>query len=131
MKIFKHNLEAGKKAFKMLEETSKACVIHATGTGKSYISRYLMEKYDHLRIGYFAPSEYILNQMKEMLNESGYDMDNVQMMTYISLANSVVRDKNEMKFDFAIFDEFHRCGAAYWGKWPVRAAPAPAWSQRF
>lgn len=100
----------------MLEETSKACVIHATENGKSYISRYLMEKYNHLRIGYFAQSDYILNQMKEMLNESGYDMDNVQMMTYISLANSVVRDKNEMKFDFAIFDEFHRCVAAYWGK---------------
>lgn len=100
----------------MLEETSEACIIHATGTGKSYISRYLMEKYDYLRIGYFAPSDYILNQMKEMLEESGYDMENIQMMIYISLANNVIRDENELKFDFIIFDEFHRCGAEYWGK---------------
>ena len=116
MKIYKHNLRAAKSSLEMLREKNKACIIHSTGTGKSYIALYIMKHFNNKRIAYFAPNEYILNQSRSLFEENGIDMKYVTMMTYMSLSNQLVKYNKDLEFDLIIFDEFHRCGASYFEK---------------
>ena len=116
MKIYKHNLRAAKSSLEMLREKNKACIIHSTGTGKSYIALYIMKHFNNKRIAYLAPNEYILNQSRSLFEENGIDMKYVTMMTYMSLSNQLVKYNKDLEFDLIIFDEFHRCGASYFEK---------------
>lgn len=38
IELFEHNKTAYEAALEQMEETGKACVIHPTGTGKSFIA---------------------------------------------------------------------------------------------
>ena len=110
--LFKHNQEAYNSVTAMLEQEKMAAVIHPTGTGKSLIAFKLAEEHPSEKFLWLSPSEYIYQTQLENL---GMEFDNIQFMSYSRLMKN--EDSIEILHpDYIILDEFHRCGAAEWGK---------------
>ncbi len=116
--LFEHNLEAYESAISMLRDIGKAAVIHPTGTGKSFIGFKLCEDNPEKIICWLSPSEYIFRTQIENLKEasSGYEPENIKFFTYAKLMNLTDAELGEINPDFIILDEFHRCGAEFWGQ---------------
>ncbi len=117
IQLFQHNQTAYEAAVKMLAERKKAAVIHPTGTGKSFIGFKLCENNPDKTICWLSPSRYIYQTQIENLAETsdGYEPQNVKFYTYAKLMNVTADEISEIKPDFIILDEFHRCGAELWG----------------
>ena len=117
MNLFEHNKTAYNAAVTMLSERGKAAVIHPTGTGKSFIGFKLCEDNPDKTICWLSPSRYIYQTQLENLAETsdGYQPENVKFYTYAKLMNVSADEIAEIKPDYIILDEFHRCGAELWG----------------
>ena len=115
--LFPHNQSAYDSAVSMLAETGKAAIIHPTGTGKSFIAFKLCEDNPAKRACWLAPSEYIFKTQKENLLACGAEVpENIVFYTYAKLALLSEEELAEIRPDFIILDEFHRCGAEFWGQ---------------
>ncbi len=117
IKLFEHNQTAYVSARKMLEEKGKAAIVHSTGTGKSFIGFKLCEDNPDKVVCWLSPSEHIFKTQLENLSKAanGYIPENVCFFTYAKLMNMSEQEMNEIKPDYIILDEFHRCGAEQWG----------------
>lgn len=117
IKLYKHNATAYQNAVSMLHKKKKAAVIHPTGTGKSFIAFKLCEDNPQKNICWLSPSEYIFSTQLENLKKStgGYEPKNIGFYTYAKLMNMTEKEIAQMKPDYIILDEFHRCGAQMWG----------------
>ncbi len=125
--LFKHNKIAYKAVTDMLETTGKAAVIHPTGTGKSFIAFKLCEDHPEQKFCWLSPSEYIFRTQAEnwkqcgkesvLMEEPGWreTFPNIDFFTYAKLARMDVEALVQINPDYIILDEFHRCGAAWWG----------------
>ena len=70
--LYKHYLEAYLKLLPMLESTGKACIVHPTGTGKSFIGFKLCEYHPDKRVCWLSPSEYIFRtQIENLCDKNG------------------------------------------------------------
>ena len=116
--LFMHNQTAYEAAMAMLSKTGKAAVIHPTGTGKSFIGFKLCEEHPKASVCWLSPSEYIFKTQIENLKAvtGGYMPENIQFYTYAKLMNLTEDELSELRPDYIILDEFHRCGAEMWGK---------------
>ena len=120
IELFKHNQEAYESAVAMLDAVGKACVIHPTGTGKSFIGfRYAVD-HPETKVLWLAPSEYIFRtQMENWLHAGGEELPNITFLTYAKL--SIMSEEDLSQFNIShlpftiVLDEFHRAGAAQWG----------------
>jgi len=117
MHLFPHNQTAYKAAVAMLSTHGKAAVIHPTGTGKSFIGFKLCEDNPDKTICWLSPSRYIYQTQLENLAETsdGYQPENVKFYTYAKLMLLSDEEMAEIQPDYVILDEFHRCGAEFWG----------------
>ena len=61
----KHNEIAYKKVIAALETSDKTCVVHPTGTGKSYIIAAVAESFKMVLV--LAPNDFILEQQKKVM----------------------------------------------------------------
>ena len=115
--LYKHNAEAWMAARDMLEETGKAAVVHPTGTGKSFIGFKLCEEYPEKTVCWLSPSEYIYRTQIENLKKAsdGWEPENVRFFTYARLMNMTEEEISEIRPEYIVLDEFHRCGAEQWG----------------
>ena len=119
--LFSHNQSAYVAALAMLEKTGKAAVVHPTGTGKSFIAFKLCEDNPKKRICWLSPSEYIFKTQQENLIACGAEIpQNITFYTYAKLVLLSEEELTEIKPDYIILDEFHRCGAEIWGQGVAR-----------
>ena len=118
LQLFEHNQAAFDAALEMLGDTGKAAVVHPTGTGKSYIGFKLCEQFPDKTVCWLSPSEYIYKTQLENLKEDsgGWQPENVKFFTYAKLMLMTDSELAEIKPDYIILDEFHRCGAEMWGE---------------
>ena len=115
IQLYKHNMDAYENVIRVLDTEGKACVIHPTGTGKSYIAFKLIEDHPLQRFVWLGPSDYIYQlQVDKLRRKQGVVFNNVEFHTYAWLMKNEDAIK-EMKPDFIILDEFHRVGARQWG----------------
>ena len=116
IELFAHNQEAYESAVAMLGETGKACVIHPTGTGKSFIGFKLCEDNPEKKVLWLAPSEYIFDTQIENLKKAanGYTPENIEFCTYARLMNMTDDEISALRPGITIYDEYHRAGAACW-----------------
>ena len=113
--LFPHNQTAYNSLLAMLDETGKACVVHPTGTGKSFIAFKYCEDHPEQRILWLSPSEYIFKTQRENLVATGAEVpQNIQFCTYAKLSIMDGDEIAELRPDAIIEDEFHRCGAHMW-----------------
>lgn len=117
IKLFEHNETAYISAVRMLKETGKAAVIHPTGTGKSFIAFKLCYDNADKKICWLSPGEYIFKTQCENLAAAGSAVPrNIAFFTYAKLMLMTDAELEEIKPDYIILDEFHRCGAEMWGQ---------------
>lgn len=117
IELFEHNRMAYASAASMLAETGKAAVIHPTGTGKSFIGFKLCEDNPEKKVLWLSPSEYIFKTQQENLQATGAEVPkNISFATYKKFSLLTDEELDQLKPDFLILDEFHRCGAEVWQK---------------
>ncbi|MDE7211628.1 MAG: DEAD/DEAH box helicase family protein, partial [Lachnospiraceae bacterium] len=115
--LFEHNRKAYVAAVEMMARTGRAAVIHPTGTGKSFIALQLCADNPQSRVCLLSPSEYIFTtQMEKWVLAGGETLKNIQFITYARLMRMGEDELSKIKPDYIVLDEFHRCGAAQWGR---------------
>lgn len=120
--LFPHNQKAYEAAEYLLEKEGRAAIIHPTGTGKSMIAFQLVLNHENQRFLWFAPSEYIYQTQLENVcrqmgdwNKGQNPFSNICFYTYAKLMHNEAVIET-LQPEYIILDEFHRCGAAEWGK---------------
>ena len=118
IELFEHNRQAYDSAAAMLAAAGKACVIHPTGTGKSFIGFKLCEDNPEKTVCWLSPSDYIFRTQLENLAAAAdcWEPENITFFTYAKLMNMTDSEIADIKPDYIILDEFHRCGAQMWGE---------------
>ncbi len=125
--LYEHNRKAYEKATTLMNETGRAAVIHPTGTGKSFIAFKLAQEHPDSKILWLAPNGYIFraqaeNLRKVLKKDAGKEAEdtvreilkNITFMTYTKLM--MCGDEiSDIRPDYIVLDEFHRCGAPEWG----------------
>ena len=106
-KLLPHNQSAYQKVMKALETSDRTCVVHPTGTGKSYLIAAVSESYKKVLI--LGPNTFVLNQVHDVL---AWRKKGVDYMTYSLLS---FMDVKPAGYDLICLDEFHRAGAQTWG----------------
>jgi predicted helicase len=113
IELLSHNKRAYENSKELFNHSNKVAVVHATGTGKSYIILKFLSDFIDKQCLVLAPSKYILKQIKSKFI---WSFQNTKMMTYAKLARISEKEMEDFKFGFIVLDEFHRCGAKEWGK---------------
>lgn len=106
--LYSHNREAYEavKAY-YAKGHRKACVVHATGTGKSYIIVALAEDFE--RVLLVAPNDYVLDQVRKNAESK------IQYVTYAKLMTDAKKGIVPTgRYDLIVLDEYHRAGAEQW-----------------
>ena len=110
--LLSHNKTAYQKVMKAFETSDRTCVVHPTGTGKSYLIAAVSENYKRVLI--LGPNNFVLGQVHQVLEwrDRLKDAGTVEYMTY-SLLNFTESPRTD--YDMICLDEFHRAGAPEWG----------------
>ena len=120
LELYKHNKKAYEKVEAMFEHENRVAIVHATGTGKSFISmKWLFDNKDKKCL-FLAPTYEILDQFEEHVKSQGLslkkDFPNLQFAIYSNLMCKSDKELKKLQVDNIVLDEFHRCGAPEWGK---------------
>jgi superfamily II DNA or RNA helicase len=105
--LYPHNREAYENVIKAFETSNRTCVIHPTGTGKSYIIAAVAQHFDKILV--LGPNNFVLGQVKTVLDGVGKIID---YHTYQYLLKKTINDH----YRLIVLDEFHRLGAEKWGE---------------
>lgn len=114
--LLSHNKTAYQKVMKAFETSDRTCVVHPTGTGKSYLIAAVSESYNKVLI--LGPNVFVLDQVHNVLN---WRKEGVEYMTYILL---MMKEEMPTSYDLICLDEFHRAGAHEWGAAVLRLLDA-------
>ena len=115
IELYDHNQEAYDKTIDMLNKEKRCCIIHPTGTGKSYIAlKWLYENKDKKSL-FVTSSLSIIDNIERSIRENGMsleeDFPNLKIITYSKLMKDSYIDADNI-----VLDEFHRAGAEKWGE---------------
>lgn len=105
--LLPHNKTAYEKVTKALAVSDRTCVVHPTGTGKSYLIAAVSEDYSRVLI--LGPNTFVLDQERQVLS---WRKLGVEYMTYQTLN---LTENPHTDYDLVCLDEFHRAGAQEWG----------------
>ena len=120
LELYKHNEEAYRKIDNAYQNGENVVgIVHATGTGKSYLALNLAYHHQDKKVVYIVPSNGIIEHLENIIKESGLskekDFANVEFRTYQSLINLSLEEIENIDCDLLILDEFHHLGAPVWG----------------
>lgn len=119
IELYKHNKDAYEKIEKMFEQEDKVAIVHATGTGKSFISLKWLYENRNKRCLFLAPTYEIIDQLEQHIKSQGLsvsDFPNLKCAIYPNFSRLSTDEINNLHFDNIVLDEFHRCGAQEWGR---------------
>lgn len=105
--LLPHNETAYKKVMRAFETADRTCVVHPTGTGKSYLIAAVSESFKRVLI--LGPNTFVLDQVHSVLK---WRKRGVEYMTYQTLN---LTENPHTDYDLICLDEFHRTGAPEWG----------------
>lgn len=102
--LYAHNRKAYEAVMAAFGEgKQRVCIVHATGTGKSYVIGALSEQFNRVLV--IAPMLFVLDETRKVCGE------NTDFVTYSSLLYNMPKKE----YDLIVLDEFHRAGAEQWG----------------
>ena len=105
--LLEHNKTAYRKVTEALQSANRTCVVHPTGTGKSYLIAAVSEGYKQVLV--LGPNTFVLDQVADVLK---WRKRGVEYMTYQTLNQT---ENPHTDYDLICLDEFHRAGAQEWG----------------
>lgn len=110
--LLSHNKTAYQKVMRAFESADRTCVVHPTGTGKSYLIAAVSESFNRVLI--LGPNTFVLDQVHSVLEwrDKATDAGKVEYMTYTLL---MYKEQIPTGYDLICLDEFHRAGAPEWG----------------
>ena len=119
--LYKHNEVAYRKIDDAYQRGKDVVgIVHATGTGKSYLALNLAYHNQNKKVVYIVPSNGIIEHLENIIKESNLikekDFANVEFRTYQSLINLSLKEMENIDCDLLILDEFHHLGAPVWGR---------------
>ena len=120
LELYKHNEEAYRKINNAYQNSENVVgIVHATGTGKSYLALNLAYHNQDKKVVYIVPSNGIIEHLENIIKESCLskekDFANVDFRTYQSLINLSLEEMENINCELLILDEFHHLGAPIWG----------------
>lgn len=65
--LLEHNKTAYRKVTEALQSANRTCVVHPTGTGKSYLIAAVSEGYKRVLV--LGPNTFVLDQVADVLKE--------------------------------------------------------------
>lgn len=117
IELFEHTQIAYDALCTMLQENGKAAIIQPIGIGKSFIAFKLVQANPQKQFCWLSPSEHIVQtQLENIRHVSGFEPQNIRFLLYTRLMLMAQTDVLDLKPDFIILDEFHRCVVEEWGK---------------
>ena len=120
--LYEHNAKAYKKVKETFASGEEVVgIVHATGTGKSYIALQLAYDNKDKKILYIVPSNSIIEHLKGIIEANSNlnlerDFPNLEFVTYQSFVNISREEIEELNFEMMVLDEFHHIGAPIWGQ---------------
>lgn len=105
--LLEHNKTAYRKVTEALQSANRTCVVHPTGTGKSYLIAAVSE--DYKRVLVLGPNTFVLDQVADVLK---WRKRGIEYMTYALLMHT---ENPRTDYNLICLDEFHRAGAPEWG----------------
>ena len=126
--LHEHNREAYLKVMQHFNEGhQKACVVHATGTGKSMIITAVSDHFERVLI--LTTNMFTIEQVDETFKKYSPERTaEPTFMIYQALLQQMRDDVDySHAFDLIVFDEFHHGGAEEWGKavnWIIEQNPS-------
>lgn len=118
--LLPHNEKALTKIEDAIADGEKTlAILHATGTGKSYISLEFIHRHPDKKILFLTRYNSIIEHLKEIISENQNInvpeyLKNLTFMTYNSLVNMTKEELKNLDIDVMITDEFHHIGAPVW-----------------
>ena len=112
--LLPHNNEAYLKVIEHFKNNNRAAVVHATGTGKSYIIAAVADKFPG-KVIVLAPNYFVLGESRKLCSER------IEFRTFASL---MYDESPAGDYQLICIDEFHRAGAEEWGKGVARLLEA-------
>lgn len=106
MKLFYHNQVAYENVMRAFERSDRACIVHATGTGKAYIAASVAKHFKNVL--FLVPNEYIQYHTERLVPKSV-----IFSFYHSTLSKEFIMPHN---LDLIVLDEFHRAGATKWGE---------------
>ena len=119
--LYEHNANSSKIIKEAYEKGQDVVgIVHATGTGKSYIALQLSYDNKDKKIVYVVPSNGIIEHIKNIINTNPNldikrDFSNLEFRTYQSFTSLSKEEISNIDCDLLILDEFHHLGAPVWG----------------
>ena len=114
--LYKHNAYAYNQVEERLKTSSRTCVIHPTGSGKSFIAiKWLYENRDKKCL-FLTSQKPIIDQIIRHIENCGMTLADFPNLSFELYSNVSEDYANNHKADCIVLDEFHRCGAPEWGK---------------
>ena len=112
-----HNREAYQKIMQHFDEVhQRACVVHATGTGKSYIITAVTDRFERVLI--VTTNMFVIDQVSDTIKaESPERTTEPVYKIYPALLQDMDNQVDCLhKYDLIVLDEFHHGGAERWGQ---------------
>ena len=119
--LYDHNAESYKKVKAAFDSGNNVVgIVHATGTGKSYIALQLAYDNKDKKIVYVVPSTGIIEHINKIIEDNPKldlekDFPNLNFRTYQSFLSQSKDEIKDIDCDLLILDEFHHIGAPVWG----------------
>ena len=120
LNLYPHNWKTYQLVKEKFETGEKIVgIVHATGTGKSYIALNLALDNQDKKIIYVVPSLAILEHLQEIIDENknvhAADFSHVDFRTYQSFVNMSSKEIENLECNILITDEFHHFIGPVWG----------------
>ena len=118
--LYEHNGASYKKVREAYNKENVVGIVHATGTGKTYIALQLAYDNKDKKIVYVVPSIGIIEHIKKIIEDNPNlnlksDFANIEFRTYQSFISLDREEIESIECDMLILDEFHHIGAPIWG----------------
>lgn len=118
--LYPHNQKALDSIEKHLKEgENRIAILHATGTGKSYITLSLINNHPNKKILVLTRYNSIIEHFHEIIAHNPQIdqktfLANTTFLTYNSLVNLNKEELANLDIDILVTDEFHHIGAPVW-----------------
>lgn len=119
--LYPHNIEAYEKIDSAYKSGQNVVgIVHATGTGKSFLALQLALDNKDKKITWLVPSIGIAEHIKKIIDDNpNIDMEryfpDLTFKTYQSYVDKSKEEIAEEEINLLILDEFHHIGAPVWG----------------